>query len=344
MNCTIQENISLAPLTTLQVGGAARFFVEARDENEIIAALQFAADNNLSVFVLGGGSNLLVGDGGFDGLVLKIAARGLEFDNDTATAQAGENWDDFVKACVERDLSGVECLSGIPGSVGATPVQNVGAYGQEVADTIEAARVLDRRDLTLKTLTNADCRFAYRRSIFNTTRKNQFVVLSVTFRLRQGGKPNLAYKDLRQYFANQTHEPTLAETRAAVLAIRAAKSMVIDATDENRRSAGSFFKNPIVERATFDEIESSAGENVPHYAADDDRIKIPAAWLIEKSGFAKGHSHGRVGLSTKHTLAVVNLGDATAREIIEFVRHIQSAVRNRFNVELEPEPVQLNLE
>lgn len=352
----IQENICLAPLTTLEVGGAARYFVEAATETEVADALRFAETNNRNVFILGGGSNLLVGDNGFDGLVLKLNLTGIEFrpnnTNVSVTAGAGENWDEFVKICVERNLAGVECLSGIPGTIGATPVQNVGAYGQEVAETIGSVRVLDRQTKEIKNLTNSECKFAYRTSIFNTTDKNQFIILSVTFNLTPGGKPNLRYADLQKYFAGSETEPTLADARAAVLTIRAAKSMVISASDENRRSAGSFFKNPVVNQETFNKIEAAArklnliaqNQNVPHYPTKNGDVKIPAAWLIEKSGFTKGYAAGNVGLSTNHTLAIINRGNATAAEIIGFVEEIQTKVRATFAVELQPEPIWLGLE
>ena len=299
---------------------------------------------------------MLVCDHGFDGLVVQIAVRGIEFEPTEngvlVTAQAGENWDELVRVCVERNLAGIECLSGIPGTTGATPVQNVGAYGQEVAESITSVRALDRETLETKTLTNADCNFQYRASIFNTTHKNKFIVLSVTFRLTPNGKPDLRYADLQKYFADNQTEPTLQTVRAAVLTVRAAKSMVISDGDENRRSAGSFFKNPIVTLEKFQAIEAVARRldliepetRAPHYPAGDGRVKIPAAWLIEKSGFKKGHNAGRVGLSTNHTLAVVNRGSATAQEIIEFVDEIRQKVSTTFGVELQSEPIWIGFE
>lgn len=346
----IQENIALAPLTTLEVGGAARFFVEARVEQDVVDALQFAEKNALPIFVLGGGSNLLVGDAGFDGLVIKIALKGLETTQDKAdiyvSAAAGEDWDEFVRFCVERKLAGVECLSGIPGTVGATPVQNVGAYGQEVSETIYCVRVLDRRTKERKTLLNQGCGFAYRTSIFNTTEKDKYIVLSVDFCLRLNGSPLLRYADLKNYFVGNTN-PTLEAVRGAVLDIRAAKSMVITPADENRRSAGSFFKNPIVSAEKYREIQATARklnlidetQSVPSYPAAEGNVKIPAAWLIEQSGFAKGYQRGRAGLSNRHTLAVVNRGGASAAEILSLVQEIKTLVNERFGVELQPEPV-----
>ncbi len=351
----IQENVALAPLTTMQVGGAARFFVEARTEDEIISALNFAKTQNLPTFILGGGSNLLVSDAGFNGLVLKIALRGIEFRQTGTdvfvTSAAGEDWDSLVEICVEQNLAGIECLSGIPGTVGATPVQNVGAYGQEVSETIVSVRVLDRANSETKNLTNLECGFAYRTSIFNTTAKNRFIVLSVTFKLELSGEPFVHYADLQRFFAGKITR-SLSEVRAAVLQIRAAKSMVILPTDENRRSAGSFFKNPIVSNEQFAEIKDTAqrlefintSNDVPHYPAGDGKFKIPAAWLIEKSGFSKGFGRGHVGISTNHTLALINRGNAAACEIVEFAAEIQVQVKKVFGVELQPEPIRLGFD
>ncbi|MEP6923287.1 MAG: UDP-N-acetylmuramate dehydrogenase [Pyrinomonadaceae bacterium] len=354
----VQENVALAPLTTLQVGGAARFFVEAKTEQDIFAALSFAEKRGVPIFVLGGGSNLLVSDAGFSGLVLKIGLRGIAFAKDKneilLTAQAGEDWDSIVSLSVNKNLAGVECLSGIPGSVGATPVQNVGAYGQEVSETISSVRVLDCETKETANLTNAECGFAYRTSIFNSTHKNKFIVLNVTFRLKPNGQPLLRYADLQRFFAEKkVEQPSLSEVRQAVLQIRAAKSMVICDEDENRRSAGSFFKNTIVDLEKFAAIEAKARrlsliddkQNIPHFpTASDDRVKIPAAWLIEKSGFCKGYICGRVGISSNHTLAVINRGGATSNEVVEFVRQIQTQVKNIFDVELQPEPIWLGFE
>lgn len=346
----IEKDIPLAPLTTLKIGGKARFFVRAENKTDIFEAFEFADENKLEIFVLGGGSNVLIADKGFDGLVLQIAIKGIKSFtekniNEYLTVGAGEDWDEFVKYCVEKNLSGVECLSGIPGFVGGTPVQNVGAYGQEVSETIVSVKVFDRQTRQVKTLTNTDCGFEYRKSIFNTNKKNRFIVLAVTFALNKNGKPKIAYQDLKNYFNGK--EPTLAETREAVLHIRRKKSMVIDANDLNSQSAGSFFKNPIVELEQFHEIENKCrklkiiGEidDVPHFPASENSVKIPAAWLIEKAGFHKGCLKGRVGLSTNHTLALTNRGDATANELLELKNEIQKKVTEIFGIKLLPEPV-----
>ena len=346
----VRENFALARLTTLKVGGAARFFVEAENENEIVAALNFARAQNLPIFVLGGGSNILVSDAGFDGLVLKIGLRGIEIqqkkDFAFVTTQAGEDWDEFVRFCVERNLAGVECLSGIPGNCGATPVQNVGAYGQEVSETIVSVRVLDRASGEIFDLSNKDCRFAYRSSIFNTDKRESYIVLAVTFRLATNGAPAIRYKDLQQYFGER--KPGLKETREAVLKIRQAKSMVIAADDPNSRSAGSFFKNPIVNPEKLVKVEQKArqlnlideNQAVPHFVLQNGEVKIPAAWLIEKAGFYKGFTrNNRAAISSNHTLAIVNLGDATAADIVELMREIQTKVAKIYDIQLRPEPV-----
>lgn len=332
----------LAPLTTLRVGGPARFFVEADSEERVVAAFNFARENRLPVFILGGGSNLLIADEGFDGLVIKIALKGItserSLSREVITAGAGEDWDNFVAQCMNRDLAGFECLSGIPGSVGGTPVQNVGAYGQEVSETIVSVRCLDREDLSVVDLSNKDCAFAYRTSIFNTTMRERYVVLSVTFSLGVGEPPKIAYKDLREYFGDR--QPTLAETRDAIIRIRAAKSMVIDPADPNSRSAGSFFKNPMVSAEKLAEIEDLVkDETVPHFPAGKELTKIPAAWLIEKAGFHKGFCLGNAGISTNHSLALINRGGATAAEILKLKNLIVDGVFSKFEINLLPEPV-----
>ena len=334
----IEENVPLAPLTTLKIGGAARFFVRAENEREVAEAFKFANQHGFELFVLGGGSNVLIADEGFDGLVLQIALKGIEARENIVTARAGEDWDEFCEFCVARDLAGIECLSGIPGFVGGTPVQNVGAYGQEVSETILAVRVFDRKSGEILELTNADCRFSYRTSIFNSTDKNRFIVLAVTFKLIKNGAPKIVYKDLREFFARS--EPGLSETRAAVRNIRAEKAMLVRQAGADANSAGSFFKNPVVSFAKFSEITDRFGiENVPNFKADEQSVKIPAAWLIEQSGFHKGYTRGNAGLSTRHTLALTNRGGASAKEILALKAEIQAKVKEKFGIELTPEPV-----
>jgi UDP-N-acetylmuramate dehydrogenase len=346
MSLSIQKNVPLAELTTLKIGGQARFFVSAKSESEVVEALDFAERNKLETFILGGGSNVLIADEGFDGLVLQVALKGISTSREKdgivrVTACAGEDWDAFCEFCVEKNLQGVECLSGIPGYTGGTPVQNVGAYGQEVSETIAAVRCYDRKNKEFVELNNAECEFAYRTSIFNTTEKNRYVVTAVTFALKFGGEPKIIYRDLRNYFGDA--KPNLQETRRAVLKIRREKSMVIEAQDPNAKSAGSFFKNPIVAKEKFAEIEKLAVkfglQSVPFFDFDEKNVKIPAAWLIENSGFGKGYEFGRVGLSTKHTLAIVNRGGATAADVLALKDLIQATVKEKFDVQLIPEPI-----
>ncbi len=337
MSFNLKNNVPLAELTTFKIGGKARFFVCATTERDVFNAFKYAESRNTEVFILGGGSNVLISDDGFDGLVLQIGLKGIEQNGNIVTAKAGEDWDNFVAYCVENNLAGIECLSGIPGFVGGTPVQNVGAYGQEVFETIESVRCLDRETCEIVELENMECGFAYRTSIFNTIAKNRYIVLSVTYNLKPNGEPKIVYADLQKHFGNRT--PTLRETRQAVLEIRAAKSMVINENDVNSKSAGSFFKNPIVSNAKFNEMCERADRMIPAFNVDGESVKIPAAWLIENSGFDKGYRSGKVGLSSKHTLALVNYENGNAADIIRLKNEIQAKVAERFLVELQPEPI-----
>jgi UDP-N-acetylmuramate dehydrogenase len=342
----ITENVPLAPLTTLKVGGPARYFIEARTIADVSEAVDFSRSRHLGLFVLGGGSNLVISDAGWPGVVLKIALTGIdhrrENDRDILEAGAGEDWDKFVGFAVAHNCSGVECLSGIPGSVGGTPVQNVGAYGQEVSSTIDSVLALDLKDGQLRELCNQACGFSYRTSIFNTTGRGQYIILRVSYALQQGGNAFIAYTDLKKYFAGWTEKPSLANTRDAVRKIRAGKGMLITAGDVDCRSAGSFFKNPIVSPNQFQELSARAAAKklqIPSYPALDAQKKISAAWLVEHSGFSRGFGSGSVGISRKHALAIVNRGDATAAEILAFKEVIQQRVEEIWGIHLEAEPV-----
>jgi len=350
MSLTIKENQALAPLTTLGVGGPARYFVEANEEYQLLEALESADANEWPLFVLGGGSNLLVSDEGFPGLVVKVSLKGIRFDEAArggVAASAGEEWDAFVERCVERDLAGVECLSGIPGTVGGTPIQNVGAYGQDVGQIISSVRVLDRVSNTVRQMKRTECGFSYRSSIFNTDDARRYIILGVAFSLEPGGCACIRYGDLQKRFGSEGASPTIAEVRSAVLEIRASKGMLIRPGDPDCRSAGSFFKNPLVIEEKARQIEElerrsgflAPGQALPGFAAPDGNVKLPAAWLIERAGFSRGYTRGRVGLSTKHTLAIVNHGGATASEVLDLMREIQSGVAAAFGVDLQPEPV-----
>lgn len=342
----IQENVRLAPLTTMQVGGPARYFVEASNGEEVQEAIAFARSKGAQLFVLGGGSNLVVSDKGWPGLVLKVAVLGINHRHGHGTAYfdvgAGEDWDGFVAAAVGHHCAGIECLSGIPGSVGGTPVQNVGAYGQEVAETIDSVSAIDLATGEDVEFEKDDCRFAYRTSVFNTSAKGRYVILRVTFALAHDGEPRVAYADLKKHFANSNRKPTLAEVREAVRQIRASKGMLITSGDPDARSAGSFFKNPVLTAEQFEALRNTAAArhlDVPSYPALDVQRKISAAWLVEQSGFSKGYALGAVGISCKHALAIVNRGGATAEEIVAFKDEIQQGVERRWGIRLEPEPV-----
>jgi len=341
---TIRESVPLAPFTTLGIGGPARYFAEAATEDEVADAVAWARERGLPLFVLGGGSNLLVRDAGFEGLVLHISLCGIEHDgNGLFEVAAGEIWDAFVDLALALDMAGIECLAGIPGSVGGTPVQNVGAYGQEVAETIESVRALDRSTGVWTTLPHRECRFRYRESLFNTDEPNRYIVTSVRFRLRPHGVPSLRYAELQRMLANQP-SPTLAEVAATVRELRRRKGMLLVPGDPDCHSAGSFFKNPIISADDLLRIAAAAGvapTEIPQWPAAEHRIKLPAAWLLERAGFRKGYADGAAGLSTRHTLALVNRGGATSADIERLQDHIVATVSARFGLTLEREPVLL---
>ena len=342
----IQENLPLAPFTTFKIGGPARFFVEARTTSEASDAVRFAQSKNLPLFILGGGSNLLVSDAGWPGLVLKIGIAGVEErteeDKVLFEVGAGEDWDRLVARAVARNCAGAECLSGIPGNVGGTPVQNVGAYGQEVSETITSVLVFDLEDGQMRDLCNQACGFSYRASIFNTTERGRFIILRVTYALVPDGKPSLQYADLQKHFSGWQKQPTLPDVREAVRRIRASKGMLITPGDVDSRSAGSFFKNPLLTEAQYHDLrERAALKNlqVPSYPALEQQHKVSAAWLVEHSGFAKGYGLGPTGISRKHALAIVNRGEARAADVIALKDQIQERVLEVWNVQLHPEPV-----
>jgi UDP-N-acetylmuramate dehydrogenase len=343
----IQENVLLAPLTTMGVGGPARFFVEASTAEEVREAIAYAKSRNLPLFILGGGSNLIVSDAGWPGLVLKISLLGINHRHGHSTAYfdvgAGEDWDAFVAATVQHHCAGIECLSGIPGSVGGTPVQNVGAYGQEVAETIDSVVALHVESGEEEEFEKSDCGFAYRSSMFNTSARGRYVILRVTYALVHDGHPRLAYADLQKHFAGRG-EATLAEVREAVRQIRASKGMLLTPGDPDAKSAGSFFKNPVLAENEFESLTrkaSARGLEIPNYPALAARRKVSAAWLVEQSGFAKGYGNGHVGISRKHALAIINRGGATAAKVVELKNEIQAMVQQQWGIQLEPEPVLL---
>lgn len=335
----LQENVALGARSTLGTGGSARFFFTASDVAGLRTALVWARDQGLETLVLGGGSNIVCADAGFPGLVIQCALTGVEVELNGSsafvTAHAGENWDSLVAHTVSNDWAGLECLSGIPGRVGATPIQNVGAYGQEVSDTIVEVHCLDRECLQELRFSNSDCAFTYRDSRFKGRDCNRFVVTAVRFRLTVGGQPLISYGDLRHRL--RASAPTLQQVRDAVLSARREKSMVLDVGDPNGRSCGSFFLNPIVSRAAYDRLSNTHGD-MPRYDQLDGSVKLAAAWLIERAGFRKGDRRGAVGLSTKHALAIVAHDGATSEDVRRFAMEIKASVRKAFDIELQAEP------
>lgn len=342
---TIAHDVALAAHTTLGIGGPARRLIRAVSVDELREALALAAAAGDRVLVLGGGSNLVVRDGGWDGLVVQLALPGVTIrtDGETAvvTAAAGVVWDELVAQLVDARLAGVECLSGIPGLVGATPIQNVGAYGQEVADVLEHVRVLDRATGELALLAPAACGFGYRTSMFKGN--DRWIVVEVQLRLaRAEASAPIRYPELaRALGVREGDRAPLAEVRRTVLALRRSKGMVVDPADPESRSAGSFFTNPIVDADAVLALEARLppGTPIPRFAAPAGKVKLSAGWLIERAGFDKGYTVGRVGISHKHALALVNRGGGTARELLALARLIQDGVRERLGVALEPEPV-----
>ncbi len=341
----IKENHSLAPFTTFRIGGPARWFVEAASEQEIVEAAEWARSRGVPLFVLGGGSNLLVADSGFPGLMLHVGLKGIERNGELFRVAAGEPWDNCVEQTLAVNCAGLECLAGIPGTVGGAPVQNVGAYGQEVASVIERVRAFDLETQEFTEFQNAECGFAYRHSRFNSTGRGRFVVTRVDYRLKPGGAPTLRYAELQRTMETSrstSGEPSLKEVAEAVRQIRRSKGMLLVDGDPDCRSAGSFFKNPVV---TDELLQKIASQSVPpRFPAGPDsenagRVKIPAAWLIEQAGFAKGYTMGNAGISSRHTLALINLGSATAAEILALANKIAAAVEARFGIRLEREPV-----
>jgi UDP-N-acetylmuramate dehydrogenase len=342
----IRQNVPLAPYTTFGIGGPAAFFVEITTEEALVEAVRFAREHQLAVFTLGGGSNLLIPDTGFDGLVLHIAISDptdITIEGDTAIhgVSAGVEWNAFVLSVCQEEISGVECLAGIPGSVGGTPVQNVGAYGQEVAQTIASVRALDLESMTFVDIQHKECGFAYRRSIFNSTHRGRYIVTAVTFRFDLSEKPSLTYADLTRHFGE--HQPIPIEVFHAVREIRHSKGMLIVEGEPDSRSAGSFFKNPIVPRKAMDRIASTLhlpADKIPHWPGGEGSVKLPAAWLLERAGFVKGYTMGEAGISSRHTLALINKGYAKAADIFALRDAIQAKVKTMFDIELEQEPVQ----
>ncbi|MTD56701.1 UDP-N-acetylmuramate dehydrogenase [Amycolatopsis pithecellobii] len=340
----VETRTTLAEHTTLRLGGPAGRFVVAETTEALLSAVRAAEDE---VLLLGGGSNLVVGDGGFDGTVVKIATSGWRIDGESVEVAAGQNWDEFVAAMTGAGLGGLECLSGIPGSVGATPIQNVGAYGCEIADLLTSIECFDRRTGEIRTMTTQELGFAYRTSVLKGT--DAAIVLNVRFALRSDGlSAPIRYAELARTLGVELGDRVpAADAREAVLTLRRGKGMVLDAADHDTWSAGSFFTNPIVPEpdlpAVLARIARVVDAPVPQYPADGG-VKLSAAWLIERAGFHKGHPGpgGRVALSTKHTLALTNRGDAGTADLLALAAEVRDGVEARFGVTLQPEPLLIN--
>jgi UDP-N-acetylmuramate dehydrogenase len=335
--------ISLAGLTTMGVGGPAERLIEVHSAAELVAAVAEADARHEPVLLIGGGSNLVVADEGFPGLVILVRTSGIERVGDRLIVAAGEPWEALVSRAVDEQLAGVEALAGIPGLVGASPIQNVGAYGQEVADVIARVRAYDRSSGELRDLSPADCAFSYRSSRFKAE-SGRWVVTEVEFALRPSALSEpLRYAELTRALGGQSQAP-LADVRETVLALRRSKGMVLDPEDPDTRSSGSFFTNPILDDDAFATLSERAGDGVPSYPEPGNHHKVPAAWLIDHAGFVKGYGSGQARLSTKHVLAVTNPGDASAADVLSLAREIRDGVRNRFGVTLVNEPVLVGLE
>ncbi len=346
-----RASVPLAPMTTLGLGGNAARFVEAASDDDVAAAVRDAEAKREPLFILGGGSNIVVGDDGFDGLVVRMASRGIHVERDgdrvIVDVAAGEPWDPFVARAVDEGWRGIEGMSGIPGLVGATPMQNVGAYGEEVADTIVRVRAFDRSVGGFVDIDGADCGFAYRTSKFKTT--DRWIVVRVAFALRaDGGESGVRYAELAKALALREGGTAPARTiRDTVLRLRRAKGMVVDAADSDSVSAGSFFVNPVVDDAGLRDVERRARDAglasddapMPRFAMPGGRWKLSAGWMIERVGFPKGFGGGHVGVSRKHALALVHRGGGSTRELLDLARAIRDAIHARFGLVIVPEPV-----
>lgn len=346
-----ETEVCLAPLTTLDLGGNAERMYRVKDEKDVRLLMEWllaqAPEERPDLLPLGGGSNMLISDRGFSGVVIKMETTVLEILKETeqevlVRVGAGKVWDDFVREMAELGHAGVECLAGVPGCVGAAPFQNIGAYGQEVSETIVSVDGFLLATGEAFSFNNEQCEFGYRDSKFKKSPRGTYLITSVTFRLRPGGEPTVRYSDLRRR-CEEGSVGSLSELRDLVLEIRKSKSMVYDTKDPNHRSAGSFFTNPIVSLRTADELQAKLGEETkaPRYPASEGKVKLSAAWLIENSGLPKGFKLSEdspVGLSTKHVLALTNRGGATSSQLLELCRYVQSRVKQRFGIELEPEP------
>ncbi len=338
----LERSVPLARRTTIKIGGKAAYFCRVHKPERLLAAIGWARDRDMPHLVLGGGSNLLLPDAGFDGLVLSMEIVGR-----SARRQgqhmfwdlgAGEIWDEVVAQAVARGWAGIECLSGIPGKVGAAPIQNIGAYGQELSETLSEVEALDLKTLEFKRLPASECALSYRDSRFKSQQPHRFIVTGIRIALRVDGAPTIRYRDL---VSRLPRTASLSQVRETVLAVRREKSMVIDPADPNSVSCGSFFVNPVLGPEEYEAFKQREPGEHPSYPAEGDRIKLSAAWLMDNAGFHKGYTLGRVGLSQNHCLAIINRGNGSAAEVRSLVAQIQERVFLRFGIRLVPEPVML---
>lgn len=351
---SLKQNINLSHYTTIKLGGPAKYFIECNTINDIIETLKYANGKNFRLQVLGGGSNIIFSDEGFDGIVIKINLKGITIQNNRITVAAGENWDNFVNYTVENNFTGIESLSGIPGTVGATPIQNVGAYGREVSNTIQYVKALDKTILEVIEFNNNDCKFAYRQSRFKNEDKDKYIITEVTFVLERDKEPEIKYEELKKYIDGntnynnlKTNTEKLRTIRKAVLNIRKKKSMITDENDSDSVSCGSFFLNPILNQEEYNKFverfalilgNPEVSELLPIIHKTPAGYKIPAACLIENAGFHKGYEKNNVGISSKHSLALINKG-GTTKALLELSKEIEKKVYDKFAVRLHPEPV-----
>ena len=329
----------LAKYTSLHIGGPAKKLVHVATEEELVSAVKAADAAGEEVLIIGGGSNVLVGDEGFNGTVIRVETKGNSYHVDACsggmiTVAAGEDWDGFVEWILNKGFVGLETMSGIPGTVGGAPIQNIGAYGHEVSEVIARVRTWDRKTGEYKTFSNSECEFSYRSSVFKKN-PGRYVIIDVTFQLRNGEMSlPITYKELASYLGVDLEARVLvSDVRKAVLALRAAKGMLLDEKDHDTWSAGSFFVNPIVSK----EIAATLPADAPRWPQADGRIKTSAAWLMENAGMKKGKAHNGAAISSKHVLALVNTGSATAADIVDIARSARSAVHEKFGITLEPE-------
>ena len=340
----VQTNIPLAPLTTIQLGGPAQEYVSCQSNQDIVSALEYAREKKMPVHILGGGSNTIFADTGFSGLIIHIQTSGItheqQGDDFILTAQAGEDWDAVVRYAISHDATGIECLSGIPGSVGGTPFQNVGAYGQDVSQTIKSVFAINRNTLEQVEFSNSECDFGYRTSRFKTTDRDTYIITAVIFKLVINKTPEIKYPELASAVGTtiQPGKEGLQQIRDAVLALRKKKSMLIDSQDKNSVSCGSFFTNPIISAEEFVANLTLAQSDIPNFPEKNNCVKLSAGWLIEHAGFQKGMKRGSVGISERHSLALVNYG-GTTQELLDFAQEIQASVQKQFKIQLQLEPI-----